>query len=205
MNNTKVKGFSLIELMVVIAIVGVLAAVAIPSYKTYLIKTKLGSLAPVLDSLMNKSMVYANTNAAVPTAAQLGLSPTSNSYVVDNPSTLNKYITSMNILSSVNVDNGMSCLAIQTISGNLDVAALGFPSSTATTGSFNCYLFNGPGNSYVKSCAVYFQDGGSNYVLGLWIPNWYACLESTCSNPRPYYQQKDGYGPNPRFTSAICP
>ena len=34
------KGFSLIELMIVIAIVGILAAIAIPSYKTYVLKAK---------------------------------------------------------------------------------------------------------------------------------------------------------------------
>ncbi|MGB0864936.1 MAG: type IV pilin protein [Granulosicoccaceae bacterium] len=58
----KNSGFTLVELMVVIAIVGILGAIAIPSYKTYVLKSYRSQAFAFLQDLAFKQETFYNMN-----------------------------------------------------------------------------------------------------------------------------------------------
>ncbi|MFZ6724136.1 pilin [Undibacterium sp. MH2W] len=75
------KGFTLIELMIVVAIIGILAAVALPAYKDYTVRAKVSEV--ILAASAGKDAVaefYAYNNA-FPAATSLTLATQSTKYV----------------------------------------------------------------------------------------------------------------------------
>ena len=62
----KQKGFTLIELMIVVTIIGILASIAVPVYRDYTIRTRVGECASVFGTLKTETSLYFSENGVFP-------------------------------------------------------------------------------------------------------------------------------------------
>ncbi|AXQ30619.1 pilin [Solimonas sp. K1W22B-7] len=79
--NKMQKGFTLIELMIVVAIIGILAAIALPAYQDYTVRGRVSELAVIASGM--KATIGENiaNNAAIGTGTCLGVATVSTATV----------------------------------------------------------------------------------------------------------------------------
>jgi type IV pilus assembly protein PilA len=107
MKNASAKGFTLIELMIVIAIVGILAAVALPRYQEYTVRAKVAEM--ILAAQPGKVALAESVqiHSAMPATAALVLESVQSTYV-------------SSVAYAYGSLNGTSARGVITVTGNTD-------------------------------------------------------------------------------------
>jgi len=65
-NRNVAKGFTLIELMIVVAIIGILTSIAIPSYQNYIVRSQITECFSLVSDIKKNSLVEFSQNAEWP-------------------------------------------------------------------------------------------------------------------------------------------
>jgi len=104
------KGFTLIELMIVVAIIGILAAVALPAYQDYTIRAKMSEVILAASACRTSVTEVYQTGGTPPTANGWGCENTTggaSKYV-------NKVLTDTNGIITVVIGTGIDATNVDT-------------------------------------------------------------------------------------------
>ncbi len=144
----KFKSFSLVELMVVIAIIGILSAIAVPNYKSYVIKTKIASGISIMENAINLAIDGYETNGSLPNPISLY----GNSIPIGTFSAINSPPLRGIYYHSTAANNVYVCIYF------IDIGIAGYvPDGGGNMGTYNriCMSATANNNIWQKFCGIW--------------------------------------------------
>ncbi len=151
--NTAQKGFTLIELMIVVAIIGILAAIAIPQYQNYIAKSQVSRVVAETGALKTAYETCLNDGKVAAGACDLGFTG-SNLFDLSEPAVtaadtpVTDAVTNATILSSTGTIEG-------TFAGSASAALTDTPTtvvwSRSDLGTWTC-AFDGDDKYAAAGC-----------------------------------------------------
>ena len=133
------KGFTLIELMIVVAIIGILAAVALPAYQDYTVRAKMSEVILAMSACRTTITEVYQTGGTPPLQDQWGCgevgsaTPILTKYVAGLSTDVNGVITAT--IQGINTDVNTKTITL------IPLSASGTPATTAPGGNMGSGLF----------------------------------------------------------------
>jgi len=146
------KGFTLIELMIVIAIVGILAAIALPAYQDYTVRAKMAEpLAALSEAKVTLSEYYASNRRFPPNALQAGINSNPNKNIVAS-------------VTYVSSSSGQGAIITAEIKPNV------IPGATSTVG-FSLSSVTQSDGSVIWNCKQSVVNSGAATIEPKYLPS----------------------------------
>lgn len=131
------QGFTLIELMIVVAIIGILAAIAIPAYQDYTVRAKVSEGLAAVAAAKTSVSEYAISNGVMPgSSASAGFTSVATKYVssVTYTQTNNNVGVLTVMMNATAVGGNVTTSANQfSLTGTIASGTVGWTCSTASS------------------------------------------------------------------------